>query len=123
MKFFLVKDMMTPEHLFLHKYYLGFIIVFMIALLSVDLGVLYFAYVIPLLGIQFSQNSFNYFAHKVGYRNYATKDNSTNNALLWPFILGDAWHNNHHANLTKHTTKDRWWEFDPITLITSVVKK
>jgi fatty-acid desaturase len=123
MKVFLVKDMMTKEHLFMHNYYLGFVIVWALALLVLDFSLLYFAYIIPLLGIQFSQNCFNYFAHKYGYRNHNTKDDSTNNILLWPFIWGDAWHNNHHANLGKITTKEKWWEFDPVVAIAGVIKK
>ena len=38
-------------------------------------------------------------------------DNSTNNFWLWPFILGDAWHNNHHANADKTTTQIKKYEF------------
>ena len=115
--------MMNKEHLLYHNYYLLFIIGFasLLGLISFDL--LYFLYVIPLLGIQFSQNCFNFFAHKFGYRNHITKDDSTNNFILWPFILGDAWHNNHHNNLAKFSTKEKWWEFDPVVAIAGVVSK
>jgi len=122
-KVFLIKDMMTSEHLFYHNYYLAFIIVWAVLLAVVGFDVLYFAYALPLLGIQFSQNSFNYFAHKYGYRNHNTKDDSTNNLLLWPFIMGDAWHNNHHNNLAKPTTKEQWWELDPVITVAKMVSK
>lgn len=122
-KVFLIKDMMTPEHLVYHNYYLVFIIAWAGLLAVIDFNVLYFAYVLPLLGIQFSQNSFNYFAHKYGYRNHNTSDDSTNNVLLWPFIMGDAWHNNHHNNLAKTTTKEQWWELDPVIAVANMVKK
>lgn len=123
MKPFLVKDMLTKEHLFIHNYYLVFVFAFMLFLLVIDFQVLYFFYVVPLLGIQFSQNCFNYFAHKYGYRNHNTKDDSTNNFILWPLIWGDAWHNNHHNNLAKFSTKEKWWEFDPAMFIAGVIKK
>lgn len=120
---FLVKDMLTPEHLRWHNYYLLYIIIWTAILWTVSFEVLYFSYILPIIGIQFSQNCFNYFAHKYGYRNHETKDNSTNNILLWPFIWGDAWHNNHHNNLVKITTKERWWEFDPVVTIANMVKR
>ena len=123
MKAFLVKDMLNKEQLFIHNYYLAFIFAFMIVLFLIDFQVLYYFYAVPLLGIQFSQNCFNYFAHTFGYRNHNTKDDSTNNILLWPLIWGDAWHNNHHNNLAKFSTKENWWEFDPATIIAKAVRQ
>jgi len=122
-KVFMIKDMMTPEHLRWHNYYLLYILGFVIVLGLINFELLYFIWVLPVLGIQFSQNCFNYFAHKWGYRNHATKDDSTNNIWLWPFIWGDAWHNNHHNNLVKMTTKENWWEFDPVVPISSIIRK
>lgn len=123
MQVFLVKEMMTKEHLFMHNYYLGFIIAYALILGLVNFEWLYFSYALPLLMVQFSQNCFNYFAHKYGYRNHDTRDDSTNNAWLWPLIMGDAWHNNHHKNLAKFSTKENWWEFDPVVAIAGVLKK
>ena len=123
MKVFLVKDLLNKEQLFYHNYYLLFILGFMAILGIINFNFLYFGYAIPLLGIQFSQNFFNFFAHKLGYRNHNTKDDSTNNILLWPLIWGDAWHNNHHNNLAKFTTKEKWWELDPVVSIAGVIKK
>ena len=61
--------------------------------------------------------------HLWGYRNYDTRDESRN--LWWVAILayGEGWHNNHHANLGKLTTKEKWWEFDPVVNICKVVAK
>ena len=122
-KVFIIKDFMNKEQLFYHNYYMIFIISFVLLLWLISFDYLYFAYILPLLLVQFSQNCFNFFAHKAGYRNHDTKDDSTNNAFLWPFIMGDAWHNNHHANLGKLTTKEKWWEFDPVVNICKVVAK
>lgn len=122
-KVFLIKDMMNKEHLLYHNYYLLFVLGFVLLLGLISFDTLYFIYVLPVLGIQFSQNCFNFFAHKFGYKNHNTNDDSTNNFVLWPFIWGDAWHNNHHNNLGKFSTQERWWEFDPIVAIAGVIKK
>ena len=55
----------------------------------------------------------NTFGHGFGYRNFSTRDSSTN---LWPLLLisaGDCWHNNHHAwpRSARHGGI-RWWEGD-----------
>lgn len=123
MKMFLIKDFINKEHLAYHNNYLLFIIGYACLLWIISFDLLYFAYVLPLLSIQFSQNCFNFFAHKTGYRNHNTKDDSTNTIWLWPLIWGDAWHNNHHNNLAKFTTKEKWWEFDPVVKIAGVVRK
>lgn len=57
-----------------------------------------------------------------GYRNYAVKDNSVNVPWLFPIVLGEAWHNNHHGSgRNPNYGGRRWWEIDPtfwlITLI------
>lgn len=48
-----------------------------------------------------------------GYRGHETADKSTNNPWLFPLILGEAWHNNHHAVQASARTGQRWYEFDP----------
>ena len=50
--------------------------------------------------------------HRFGYRNYATKDESTN--CWWVAVLtnGEGWHNNHHAAPRAASHGHRWWEID-----------
>ncbi len=48
-----------------------------------------------------------------GYRRNETKDQSKNNIFLFPFILGEAWHNNHHAYQYSANNAQVWWEIDP----------
>lgn len=52
-------------------------------------------------------------AHLWGYRNFATRDTSTN--LWWVALLsfGEGWHNNHHAFQRSARHGLRWWEVDP----------
>jgi stearoyl-CoA desaturase (Delta-9 desaturase) len=55
----------------------------------------------------------NTFGHSRGYRNYATSDNSTNNAVLNILTLGNGMHNIHHKNPSAYTTAGKqWYEFD-----------
>lgn len=56
----------------------------------------------------------NWFAHKIGYRNYNVNDTSTN---LWPVDLlmqGEGLHNNHHKHASSPNFAKKWWEFDPV---------
>ena len=59
-------------------------------------------------------NAVDLINHTVGYRSYATKDQSTNSFLMASIHLGGAisWHNNHHAHQHYFHVKKHWWEFD-----------
>ena len=120
---FIVKDLMNPHQMFINKYYLLIIITWLIVLSVINVQLVYFTWILPVFLVHISQNSFNHFAHLYGYRNFETKDHSTNNIWLWPFILGDAWHNNHHANADKTTTKIKKYEFDPVANFINLIKK
>jgi stearoyl-CoA desaturase (delta-9 desaturase) len=77
---------------------------------------------LPVFAVSVSQVAFNYFAHKHGYRNFATNDCSTNNVYLWPFILGDAWHNNHHAHAERVSSKIKKHEYDPVVGLINLIR-
>ena len=56
--------------------------------------------------------------HMFGYTNYKIKgDNSTN--CWWSALLsfGEGWHNNHHYNAKRYTTKVNWYELDATGLL------
>lgn len=56
----------------------------------------------------------NWFAHKLGYINYATKDTSRN---IWPIdwlMWGEGLHNNHHTHPGRWNFAIKWFEFDPM---------
>lgn len=58
-----------------------------------------------------------------GYRNYNVKDNSVNIPWLFPLLLGEAWHNNHHGNpRNPNYGGRRWWEIDPTYWIVKLIK-
>lgn len=54
----------------------------------------------------------NSLTHMYGYRNYETRDFSTNNWLVALIAHGEGWHNNHHADPRAASHGHRWWEFD-----------
>jgi len=122
MKIFLVKELMTPEQLFIHKWYMILLLPIVICIGLIDLQFLYWAWIVPAMLIQLSTSNFNYFGHTYGYRNYETTDQSRNNILLWPIILGEAWHNNHHGDAKNYSTKHKPWEIDPLSWVIKLVR-
>ncbi|QDT12124.1 acyl-CoA desaturase [Planctomycetes bacterium K23_9] len=54
----------------------------------------------------------NSLSHVFGYRNYKTRDESTNNWLVALWSHGEGWHNNHHAEPRAAAHGHKWWEFD-----------
>jgi stearoyl-CoA desaturase (delta-9 desaturase) len=60
--------------------------------------------------------------HLWGYRNFKTKDDSTN--LWWVAYItyGEGWHNNHHGDPKTASYSRRWWEFDPTYLLIQLLK-
>ena len=54
----------------------------------------------------------NSVTHLWGYRNYATADNSRNNAIIAFISNGEGWHNNHHADPHSARHGHKWWEVD-----------
>jgi stearoyl-CoA desaturase (delta-9 desaturase) len=56
----------------------------------------------------------NWFAHKVGYRNYKIADTSTNIVPVDLLMWGEALHNNHHHKGSNPNFAHRKGEFDPM---------
>ncbi len=54
----------------------------------------------------------NSVSHLFGYRNYETRDHSTNNWLVALVSHGEGWHNNHHAEPRSAAHGHYWWEMD-----------
>lgn len=121
--YFIVKELLTTAHIKIDKYYLLIILSFLILLSIINFNLVFYMWAIPAFVVSVTQIMFNYFAHTKGYRNFETTDCSTNNVYLWPFILGDAWHNNHHANAQLISTKVLKHEYDPIGILINFIKK
>lgn len=109
---YLVDMMRSPAHKFFHKHY------FTILILSyVLLGLI--AWQIPVFLISTSSlitihsaGLVNSLCHKYGYRNFKTKDLSTNNTIINIITLGSGLHNNHHADPMNYSNKVKKYEFD-----------
>ena len=50
--------------------------------------------------------------HTFGYKNFETRDRSTNCWWVGLLAAGEGWHNNHHAHQTCAAHGRRWFEFD-----------
>jgi fatty-acid desaturase len=58
----------------------------------------------------------------VGYKNYDLVDDSVNVPWLFPIILGEAWHNNHHGDGRNPNYGRKWWEFDPTFWLIKIIR-
>ena len=118
----LIRD---PDMVFAHKHYIKILWAthLILALISIDLWMylLMFPAFITLHGF-LSQTSLTHISF-MGYRNYNTNDNSVNSPWLFPFILGEAWHNNHHGEGRNPNYGRKWWELDPTYWIICLIKK
>lgn len=55
----------------------------------------------------------NWFAHRIGYRNYEVADKSRNLMPLDVFMMGEGYHNNHHKHGARPNFGVKWHEIDP----------
>lgn len=65
----------------------------------------------------------NSLTHMVGFRDYNTPDKSTNLSILGFIVLGEGWHNNHHAFPKSAKFGHRWWQLDIGWLFLLLFKK
>ena len=55
----------------------------------------------------------NWFAHKYGYTNFKVSNTSKNFLPLDVLMMGESYHNNHHAQADDPNFGHKWWEIDP----------
>ena len=113
-------DLLKDKHIvFLHDNYIKIFWGFNILLMLVSFKFFLFFSMLPCLITLMSYNITNTFNHRntMGYRNFETKDFSHNVPILFPLVLGECWHNNHHgrpgASHFGSGASGNWWEFDP----------
>ncbi|MGE0459937.1 MAG: acyl-CoA desaturase [Vicinamibacterales bacterium] len=68
---------------------------------------------LPTVTLAHATFAINTVNHLWGTRRFATRDESTNNALTALFAVGEGWHNNHHRYQRAARNGFYWWEFDP----------
>lgn len=101
-----------PFYCFLHRYYLRIHLLIIASLLILAPKFLFFGYLWPAFLTWNLASLVNFLCHIRGYRNFETKDTSTNIWWLGLLVFGEGWHNNHHANSKKFSFRENWWEFD-----------
>jgi stearoyl-CoA desaturase (delta-9 desaturase) len=118
----LLKD---PVMLFCHKNYIKILWCSHLVIALIDINLWLYMIVLPAfltLHIFCLQTSITHYTN-VGYKNYPTKDNSTNIPWLFPFILGECWHNNHHGQIRNPNFGGRrWWELDPTYWVIKLIR-
>lgn len=113
---FKIRDLLDPYNVAMHDYYLLILLGWVGFVSLFGLSALYFVWILPVCLNQIVGDLWNHYSHvDGGYRSYNTRDNSKNVPWLWPFIFGEAWHNNHHHDPKNVSTKKKWWELDPVS--------
>lgn len=119
----IIRDLLTKEHLFINRYYILFLIFWVICLSLISIETLYFFYIVPMFLTFISLSLFVLLSHNFGYQNFKTTDNSKNNWFVSLILWGEGWHNNHHYDSKNFSTQRQWWEIDLLKYCISFCKK
>lgn len=122
-----IVDLMKDKDLiFAHRYYHQILALSHIIVAFISIELWFFFMALPAFLTFHSyciQTSLQHVAY-IGYRNFDTKDNSTNNLALFPLVFGDAWHNNHHNDPgNPNFGSRRWWEIDTTYFLIKLLRK
>jgi fatty-acid desaturase len=102
-----------PLQLFFHKYYWFVIATYVAILWAIDPFAVVYAFLVPVCYSWAMTAIVNAICHEDGYRNFETKDNSTNNKQYAWITGGESFHNNHHARPSNANFGSNESEFDP----------
>lgn len=121
---FAIKNM-NPFQNFIHRYYFMMHASVILALsFFVGLHMLAVLYFVPAAILWNLANLVNTLNHsRFGYRNYDTKDFSTNHFITGILSWGEGWHNNHHYRAGSPKFGHKWYEFDPSYLFIRIIGK
>jgi len=115
-----------PDCLFVHNHYQKILWIshLVVALISVDLWLYTMALPAFITLHSFAlQTSLNH-SQQYGYTNYSSDNDSKNVVWLFPLILGEAWHNNHHGDAKNPNYGHRhWFELDPTYYLIKLISK
>lgn len=98
--------------IFFHRNYLRLHLLLVILIALISPRALLYAYLWPAFFVWNLASLVNVLGHRVGYRNWETKDSSQNNWILGILVFGEGWHNNHHAKPNRFSFRKNWWELD-----------
>lgn len=122
---YVVDLLRDKDVVFFHKYYNYIIWISHLAIMLISFDMWLYCVMLPafLTFHNFAFQTSMTHSKAYGYRNYETRDNSRNVKWLWPFILGEAWHNNHHGDAMNPNYGGRhWWELDPTFWIIQLLR-
>ena len=113
-----------PDMVFAHKHYIKILWItnLLVALISIDLWIYLLAFPAFITLHSFLIQTSVTHLPWAGYRNYTVKDDSVNVPWLFPIILGEAWHNNHHGDGRNPNYGRRWWEIDPTYWLIKLIR-
>ena len=118
-----VKDLMKSKlHRWMFDNYFKIIFATAILLTIIHPLLAVFVYFLPAVMTFHGTSAVNVLSHTHGYRNYDTRDKSTNSWIANIISLGDGWHNNHHRNPSNYYSGERWWEIDPCGWLIKLIK-
>jgi len=114
-----VRDLLRdPFIMFVHRYYYVIQIPWIVGLYLAGGWLAVAACHLVPGGLTWLAGSFvNWFNHLHGYQRFVTKDTSTNHWFTGFLVLGEGWHNAHHAHPIRATTSTAWYEVDLIYYI------
>lgn len=117
----LLKD---SDVMFFHKHYMLILWTshILVAIISIDMWLWFMLLPAFISFHKFAFQSSVTHIKRLGYRNYETQDNSVNVWWLWPIMLGEAWHNNHHNDPKNPNYSRHWWELDPTYWLVKLIK-
>jgi stearoyl-CoA desaturase (delta-9 desaturase) len=106
-------DALVPLLLALGLYGVGELLAhFTPALGTSGLQLVVWGFVISTVVLYHATFTVNSLAHTLGWRRYATRDQSRNNLWLALLTFGEGWHNNHHHFPGSARQGFYWWEID-----------
>lgn len=118
-----VRSLITDRfHVFLHKYYFGILLAWIVFWLMFGVTFAFYIVLIPAVISVWVSTISNYMNHRWGYKNFETADKSTNNWFNAIFTFGEGWHNNHHARPGSYTFQIKWWEIDLAALVIRLIR-
>jgi len=118
-------DMMRDDYQrMLHEWYYSIFWGSLIIIALIDPMVALYMFLIPAAYSHHEIGAVNILGHapEYGYRNFKTKDQSSNFWLLGFFGWGQGYHNNHHAKPKTYDYGERWFEWDWCKLLVLPVK-
>lgn len=112
-----VKDLDFPVH-WLNRKQLWFLPYLLQATIAIAIAMVFNAWILALcywvgmMSHPLQGWMVNALAHRFGYRNFETNDNSRNNTLVSWLVFGEGFQNNHHQSPQSANFAVKWWEVD-----------